>query len=115
MRVTADFWVSALVRRVFAAGGFAAVVRRGALEAGAVFVLARDRSGEATLFGPAPQASYDAARPDERFFTIVAAGEDVAALEARLEREQRFDPDIWVVEIEGGAIPVDQLIPVRTP
>ncbi|TIL61977.1 MAG: DUF1491 family protein, partial [Mesorhizobium sp.] len=28
MRVTTDLWVSALLRRVFGAGGFAAVVKR---------------------------------------------------------------------------------------
>jgi hypothetical protein len=115
MRVTADFWVSALVRRVFGAGGFAAVVKRGATEAGAVFVLARGRLGETTLFGPAPQTSYDSARPDDRYFTILGSGDDADALEARLEKEKRFDPDIWVVEIEAGAVPLEELISVKTP
>jgi hypothetical protein len=115
MRVTADLWVSALLRRVFAAGGCAAVVKRGAAEAGAVFVLSRGRLGETTLFGPAPQTSYDSAKPDERYFTVIGAGEDTDALEARLEREKRFDPDIWVVEIEAGAVPVEELISVRMP
>ncbi|EHK53596.1 DUF1491 family protein, partial [Allomesorhizobium alhagi] len=55
MRVTTDLFVSALVRRIFAAGGFAAVVKRGATEAGAVFVIARGRLGDASLYGPAPQ------------------------------------------------------------
>jgi hypothetical protein len=115
MRVTTDFWVSALLRRVFAAGGFAAVVKRGATEAGAVFVLSRDRLGQVALFGPAPQTSYDSARPDDRYFSSLYAGEDIEALEARLAKEQRFDPDIWVVEIEAGQTPVDELISVTTP
>jgi hypothetical protein len=115
MRVTADLWVSALVRRVFSAGGFAAVVKRGATEAGAVFVLSRDRMGEATLYGPAPQTSYDSAKPDDRHFLIVGAGEAADALDARLEREKRFDPDIWVVEIEAGSVPVEELISLKTP
>ena len=71
MRVTTDLWVSALVRRVFGTGGFAAVVKRGATEAGAVFVLSRGRLGEVALYGPAPQTSYDSAKPDERFFLNV--------------------------------------------
>lgn len=115
MRVTADLWVSALLRRVFSAGGFAAVAKRGAAEAGAVFVLARGRLGEVALFGPAPQTSYDSAKPDERHFTLVGEGEEPHAIEARLEREKRFDPDIWVVEIEAGAVPVEELISVRKP
>lgn len=45
MRVTTDLWVSAMVRRVFSSSGFAAVIQRGATEAGAVFVLTRDRFG----------------------------------------------------------------------
>lgn len=111
MRVTTDFWVSALVRRVFSGGGFAAIVKRGATEAGAVFVIVRDRLGGAQLFGPAPQTSYDTAKPDERRFTRYAL-EDEAALDARLEKEKRFDPDIWVVEIEPGKGAVEDFISV---
>ena len=115
MRVTTDLWVSALLRRVFSAGGFAAVVKRGATEAGAVFVLARGRLGEITLFGPAPQTSYDAGKPDDRFFSLLGTGDDAALFDARLEREKKFDPDIWVVEIEAGAVPVEELLSVKTP
>lgn len=115
MRLTTDFWVSALIRRVFGAGGFAAVVRRGATEAGAVFILARGRMGEADLFGPAPQTTYDSAKPDERFFSRLNTGGDPEAAEARLEKEQRFDSDIWVVEIEPGPLAVEELISVATP
>jgi hypothetical protein len=114
MRVTTDFWVSALTRRVFASGGFAAVIRRGATEAGAVFVLSRDRFGTTTLFGPAPQTSYDSAKPDDRFFSILETSEDSSAIDARLEREKRFDPDIWVVEIEVGSVALEELLAVRS-
>ncbi|RWD66216.1 MAG: DUF1491 family protein [Mesorhizobium sp.] len=114
MRVTTDLWVSALVRRVFGAGGFAAVVKRGATEAGAVFVLSRGRMGEVVLYGPAPQTSYDSAKPDERFFIQVDTSEDGSAFDARLEREKKFDPDIWVVEIEAGTVPVEELLSVKT-
>ncbi|RJT33461.1 DUF1491 family protein [Mesorhizobium waimense] len=114
MRVTTDLWVSALLRRVFGAGGFAAVVKRGAAEAGAVFVLARSRLGEIALFGPAPQTSYDSARPDDRFFTLLGSGDDATVLDARLEREKKFDTDIWVVEIEAGAVPIEELLSVKT-
>jgi hypothetical protein len=115
MRVTTDLWVSALLRRVFAGGGFAAVLRRGATEAGAVFILARGRLGDVALYGPAPQAMYDAARPDERLFDRLDPDTDAEALERRLEKESRFDPDVWVVEIEAGATPVEDLIALRTP
>lgn len=114
MRVTTDLWVSALVRRVFSSTGFAAVIQRGATEAGAVFVLTRDRFGEVTLFGPAPQTSYDEARPDERLFGKLETTADEDAINTRLERERKFDPDIWVVEIEPGTVPIEDLIAIRT-
>lgn len=114
MRVTTDLWVSALTRRVFATGGFAAIVKRGATEAGAVFILSRNR-GEVALFGPAAQASYDMAKPDERCFQRVGEDSDEAALDAKLEREKRFDPDLWILELEPGNTPVEELIAVTTP
>ena len=67
---------------------------------GHVFVLSRGRLGEVALYGPAPQTSYDSAKPDDRFFTLLDTGEDGSAFDARLELEKKFDPDIWIVEIE---------------
>lgn len=115
MRVTTDLWVSALLRRVFAEGGFGAIVRRGAAEAGAVFLISRNRLGETTLFGPAPQTAYDSGRPDERQFSELLAGVDADAIEARLAKEMRFDQDIWVVEVEPGSTPVAELLQLTTP
>lgn len=115
MRVTSDLWVSALVRRVFGAGGFAAVVRRGALEAGAIFVVARDRSGEMILFGPAPQTSYAEGRPDDRQFQELARTPDEQAVTARLEKEARFDSDVWVVELELAGQPAETFFTLTKP
>lgn len=112
MRLTSDFWVSALVRRAFASGGFAAVLRRGAAEAGAVFLVCRGRSGDMTLFGPAPQTSYDAGKPEDRRFSRLMSGDAAELFEPRLEREQRFDSDIWIVEVETGETPIEAMITV---
>lgn len=103
MRVTSELWVSALVRRIFADGGFAAVRRKGAREAGAIFVIRRNRLGELELYAPAPQTSYDEARPSERQFVRAAVTVDEEEVDKRLEREMRFDPDFWVVEVEMAA------------
>jgi hypothetical protein len=115
MRLTSDFWVSALMRRVFGEGGFAAVARRGASEAGAVFVITRNRLGQSSLFGPAPQSAYDSARPDDRQFSALIADGETEAVEARLAKEQRFDSDIWVVELEPGSTPVEELLNLTPP
>ncbi|MCT8999615.1 DUF1491 family protein [Chelativorans intermedius] len=109
MRVTSELWVSALVRRVFADGGFAAVRRRGAREAGAIFVVRRTRLGAFELYGPAPQTSYEEARPAERQFVRMAATTEEEA-DRRLEREMRFDPDVWVLEVETEAAMEDYLV-----
>lgn len=111
MRVTSDIWTSALMRRVFAAGGFAAVLRRGAAEAGAIFVVVRGRLDDVALFGPAPQAGYATERPEERAFVrLPARTQD--EIDARLAREERFDSDLWVMEIEPGGMAVDALLPI---
>lgn len=107
MRITSELFVAQLTRRVFASGGFAAVVRRGAEMAGAIFVVARARDGSLALYGPAPQIFAD--EGGERRFVREAA-RDEPSLDTRFEREARFDPDFWVIEIETDA--VDDLIAI---
>jgi len=115
MRLTSDFWVSAIVRRVFEMGGFAAIEKRGSAEAGAIYVIVRTRSGELMLYGPAPQTSYDEAKPSDRLFAEVARSTDAAEILSRLEREKRFDPDLWVVEIEAEEAAARELLNVKVP
>ena len=106
MRLKSGIWVSAYLRRCNVEGVFAAVRRRGAEEAGAVFIKVSRLDGTATLYGPAPQSAFDEAKPADRVFTAVLGGESPAPeadIEARLTREIRFDPDLWIVEIEDRA------------
>ncbi len=100
MRVTSSLWVGAYIRRCFAEGAFAVVSRRGAEEAGAIFVIVDRLSGTADLYAPAPQASFAESRPSERMFQRVAEAEPLAEVNARIAREVSFDPDLWVVAIE---------------
>jgi hypothetical protein len=106
MRLKSSIWVAAYLRRCQIEGAFAAVRRRGAEEAGAVFIIVNRLDGTATLYGPAPQTVFDESQPSERYFTAVLGGGSPAAeadIEARLTREIRFDPDLWIVEIEDRA------------
>ena len=101
MRLKSEIWVAAYLRRLQGAGIFAAVRRRGAAEAGAVFVKLALLDGTATLFSPAPQTSYDDAQPSDRAFVASTAQPvEEQAVETRLRREIDFDPDAWIVEIE---------------
>lgn len=114
MRVTTDMWVSALLRRAFSAGGFAAVLRKGASEAGAVFVMTRDRLGNVRLFGPAPQVSYDEGRPQDRLFQHLPGIQDDASADRKMEREISFDPDLWLVELEADETFVLEALGITT-
>jgi len=113
VRLTSDFWVSALTRRLQNQGGFAAVIRRGATEAGAVFLVLRGRAGELSLYGPAPQADYDQARPSERLFVPLVRRGNQDEVDAKLEREMRFDPDVWVVELETDEQTLSSMVEIR--
>ncbi|MEO9611702.1 MAG: DUF1491 family protein [Nitratireductor sp.] len=114
MRVTSDLFVSSLIRRAFAAGGFAAIVHRGATEAGAIFVVERGRNGAVSLFAPAPQTGYGDGRPADRLFVSLPEIADDDALTRKLERELKFDPDAWVVELELST-PVSEMLDLLTP
>jgi hypothetical protein len=106
MRLKSGIWVAAYLRRCQVEGAFAAVRRRGAEEAGAVFIIVNRLDGTACLYGPAPQSAFDESQPADRLFTAVLGGQAPVAeaeVEARLTREIRFDPDLWIVEIEDRA------------
>jgi hypothetical protein len=115
MRVTSDLFVSALVRRIHSGGGFAAVERRGSSEAGAIFLVLRDRDGSLTLYGPAPQSAYEEGRPNERRFQVVLETADEGQVADKLAREGRFDPDLWIVECECRRDELEEIAGVRTP
>ena len=103
MRLKSSIWVSAYLRRCVIEGAFAAVRRRGAEEAGAVVIKLNRLDGTGTLYGPAPQAMFEEARPADRLFTALAGAKAPAPdadLEARLVKELKFDPDVWIVEGE---------------
>jgi hypothetical protein len=100
-RLKSSIWVAGYLRRCQSAGVFGAVRRRGAEEAGAVFVKVALMDGTAMLFVPAPQTAYDDSRPIERVFTpSPPQAVEEQAIEARLSKEIGFDPDVWIVEIE---------------
>jgi hypothetical protein len=106
MRLKSTIWVAAYLRRCNVEGVFAAVRRRGAEEAGALFIKIGRLDGTAMLFGPAPQTSFDSAQPSDRAFVAmlgVAKPATDADVEAALANQIRFDPDVWIVEVEDRA------------
>ena len=104
MRLRSDIWVSAYLRRCEIDGANAVLRRRGAAEAGAIFVKIDRLDGTATLYEPAPQ-SVALPLGVDRLFVRAHERDFVAAdeIEKRLKREAAFDPDIWIVEVEDRA------------
>lgn len=102
MRLKAGIWVAAYLRRCHVEGAYAVVRRRGADEAGAVFVKIDRLDGTSDLYGPAPQTAFDEAHPVERAFIACLKEQPAsdAAVEAYLASQLRFDPDIWIIEVE---------------
>src|SRR5258706_13900438 len=105
MRMKSGIWVAAYVRRCNGEGAFAAVRRRGADEAGAIFIKLNRLDGTADIYVPAPQSAFEDSHPTDRAFSpglpVLPAPE--ADVEAYLAGQIRFDPDVWVVEAEDRA------------
>jgi hypothetical protein len=100
MRVTSALWVGAFVRRCYGDGAIATVARKGAEEAGAILVVVDRLNGTADLYLPAAQSAFDDASPSDRLFQRVLDKAERGEIGERLAKEVRFDPDLWVVEVE---------------
>ncbi|KNY24277.1 DUF1491 family protein [Methylobacterium sp. ARG-1] len=103
MRLRSDFWVSAHLRRLGVEGIPAVLRRRGSPEAGAIFVKVDRLDGTADLYGPAPQALFEAEDSGDRRFTALITGGTPLDVEEWLTKEIRFDTDLWVIEIDDRA------------
>lgn len=101
MRLKAGIWIKAYIRRLAGEGIAAVVVRHGDDDAGAIFVRINKLDGTSLLFGPAP-AGLDEAQLERPMMPALggrAVPDDEA--EAFLEQQRRFDPDLWIVEVEA--------------
>jgi hypothetical protein len=103
MRLRSDIWVAAYLRRCGAEGKPAVLRRRGARDAGAIFVRIDRLDGWSALYGPAPQpVAADSERGVERLFARMHDAEWIVDRDAeqRIARQLSFDPDIWIIEVE---------------
>jgi hypothetical protein len=114
MRLKSGIWVSAYIRRCQVEGASAVVRRRGADEAGAIFIKLNRLDGTAEVYGPAPQAVFEESHPADRAFSPGLSKQPApdADAEAYLAKQIRFDPDVWIVEVEdrAGRHFLDQLV-----
>ena len=100
MRLKSEIWVKAYIRRCAVAGAAAVVVKHGDDDAGAIYIRISRLDGQAALFGPAP-TGLSGADFDRRWVSLLGEGfVSEAEVHNYLEREARFDSDLWVVEVE---------------
>jgi hypothetical protein len=97
VRLKSAVYVQALIRRAEVGGASAYLLRRGAEEAGAVFLKVNRLDGTCTVLSPAR-------RGEERVWTkpLGDAADDQRSADY-FAKQVRFDPDIWIVEIEDRA------------
>lgn len=95
-RLTSGLLVSALIRRVQSAGGFAAVLHRGDETAGAILIECVDRGERQMLIERATGMDGQ-----EEWRLVAAAQEgDESAHAERLAKRRRSDPDLWLIELD---------------
>jgi len=100
MRLKAEIWVKAYLRICSGKGVPAVVVRHGDDDAGAIFIKVNRLDGTARLFGPAP-AGFDEGQFERQWVAHLDTPQTAEAdVDAYLERQFEFDPDIWLIELE---------------
>lgn len=101
MRLTSAMWFAVFMRLEQQRGAFVAVRRKGAQEAGAIFVVQVHDDDTQTLFAPAPQTMFDAI--PGRIFEKRLDSVDRQSVDEYLEKQVNFDSDLWIIETESGS------------
>lgn len=95
MLLSTDVWVGALIRRAELGGAFATVAQRGDARAGGVLVKTFDTATRrARIYSEAFGAD------GERLWIQPVESEAESDIDDYAARQRRFDPDLWIVEIE---------------
>ena len=93
-RLATGIWVSAYLTRLSLEGINAHVVKKGDPTAGAVAVKLAFMNGRASFFA----RGYGA--DGRRAWQAQAEDLPEAEVDAALARQRRYDPDLWVIEVE---------------
>ena len=106
-RIKTAIQIKAIIRRAEVAGAQAFLVRRGQEDAGALYLKVSRLDGTFVVLN-------QARRGDGELVWTKPLGDSVdeSGASKYLEKQLRFDPDIWILEIEdrGGRVFVDEPI-----
>ncbi|MET0183325.1 MAG: DUF1491 family protein [Caulobacterales bacterium] len=100
MELKTDIWAGALIRRAEIGGAFAAVSRKGDIDAGDVLVKVATLDGKAMLYATALGMDGETVFLD---LSAGALGNEEAAVDEAIAKRRARDPDLWVIEIEDRA------------
>ena len=104
MRLPTELSVKAYLRRLSGAGLFAAVVKRGDVDRGTLWIKVARPDRTASLYGPAPEPLDEPAPEDgrDRRFLRMHKADIISDADAELQlrRAREFDSDLWIIEIE---------------
>jgi hypothetical protein len=103
MRLTSAMWFAVFMRQESARGAYVSVVKTGAQQAGALFIIHNHLDGTQSLYSPAPQALLDDPEGDDRKFECALDTASQEDIDAYLEKQKNFDPDLWIIETESGS------------
>jgi hypothetical protein len=95
-RLKAGLWVKMALRMADRAGTPGVVLRRGDEDSGGVLVVLRGREGLTVL---SQVRTADGALAWMRGTGVAAVGQEAA--DAYVARQERFDPDVWVLEFDA--------------
>jgi hypothetical protein len=94
-RLTSSVLVGALVRKAESDGGFAAVLAKGDMTAGSIIVILTERGSNPRIFERILQSdgrySWQSGNP---------LSDNPSAVPDFIARRRRFDPDLWVLELD---------------
>ena len=95
MRLAAGLWVQAYLRRLQLTDIPAYILKKGDATAGSVIVKIATLDGRAV----AKSRSFDPVTGG-RIWMVLAEGSE-SEVDESLEKQRRFDPDLWIVELES--------------
>jgi hypothetical protein len=106
-RLKAGIFVRAIIRRAEVAGASAYVARKGTEEAGAIYLKLSRLDGTCTVLEQVRRGEGDLA-----WMKPLGDWVDEERAKVYFDKQMRFDPDLWIVEIEdrGGRAFVDEPI-----
>ena len=96
-KLKAAIQIQAIIRRAEVAGAQAFLVRRGSEEAGALFLKISRLDGTFTVLNQARRGEGELV-----WTKPLGDSVDEATAQTYLDKQARFDPDLWILEIEDS-------------